>query len=520
MATARAIDGRFDLDAIYTAWSAGTFKEYTSTRYSMSSYSGSSLGLELTGKNFLYDTYGNLTAGTIKSIKILNEDGSFQWTMTGLDFNANEFRATLNSPNYYNNSALLSMFKIIPLTVYGASHDDEFVGGQKADKFYGGFGSDTFVGGSGRDVFDGGAGGLDVVNYALENGGGAIKVNLAEGRIVDTYGFVDKVTNIEHIIGTERADTFLGSSTAIYEAFTGGGGADIINGGGGTHNTVRYDNSYSYSYGVNVNLKGNSDGSGFGKILYYYNSDGPDVDKLIDIQDVVGTSSADTIVGSDQANVLTGLSGADRLEGGLGSDTVDYSLEMALRGVTVSLDKTYGIDTSSNRDTLISIENVVGTEVRDLITGSLTSNVLYGRGGNDTLRGLAGNDRLEGGEGNDTLNGGIGRDVLSGGAGNDTFVFDTQLSATANTTKIIDFSPIDDQINLDNAIFRGLAEGMLADKAFFIGTKAHDADDRIIYNNKIGAIFYDADGNAAGAAVQFATVSNNLKLTADDFFIV
>ncbi|RYZ84341.1 MAG: hypothetical protein EOP06_18230, partial [Proteobacteria bacterium] len=60
MATARAIDGRFDLDAIYTAWSAGTFKEYTSTRYSMSSYSGSSLGLELTGKNFLYDTYGNL----------------------------------------------------------------------------------------------------------------------------------------------------------------------------------------------------------------------------------------------------------------------------------------------------------------------------------------------------------------------------------------------------------------------------------------------------------------------------
>lgn len=42
----------------------------------------------------------------------------------------------------------------------------------------------------------------------------------------------------------------------------------------------------------------------------------------------------------------------------------------------------------------------------------------------------------------------------------------------------------------------------------------------IIYNGATGALFYDADGNSAGAAVQFAALSSGLALTSNKFFIV
>ena len=35
-----------------------------------------------------------------------------------------------------------------------------------------------------------------------------------------------------------------------------------------------------------------------------------------------------------------------------------------------------------------------------------------------------------------------------------------------------------------------------------------------------GQLFYDADGNGAGAAVQFATLATGLALTASDFQVI
>ncbi len=53
------------------------------------------------------------------------------------------------------------------------------------------------------------------------------------------------------------------------------------------------------------------------------------------------------------------------------------------------------------------------------------------------------------------------------------------------------------------------------------GTGAHDADDRIVYNPGTGALWYDADGNGAGAAVQIATLTGLAgALTQADFMVV
>ncbi len=61
---------------------------------------------------------------------------------------------------------------------------------------------------------------------------------------------------------------------------------------------------------------------------------------------------------------------------------------------------------------------------------------------------------------------------------------------------------------------------MLKKDAFFAGSKAHDASDRIVYDKKTGALFYDDDGSGKHAAVQIAQLSKNLKMTYLDVFIV
>ncbi|MTJ07822.1 MULTISPECIES: calcium-binding protein [unclassified Anabaena] len=58
----------------------------------------------------------------------------------------------------------------------------------------------------------------------------------------------------------------------------------------------------------------------------------------------------------------------------------------------------------------------------DIIYGAdynISTEKIYGRGGNDRIVGAKGNDLLDGGEGNDTLEGGEGNDTLYGQNGND-----------------------------------------------------------------------------------------------------
>jgi Ca2+-binding RTX toxin-like protein len=166
-------------------------------------------------------------------------------------------------------------------------------------------------------------------------------------------------------------------------------------------------------------------------------------------------------------------------------------------------------------DTLRSIENVQGSNWAETIKGNELSNNLHGGGGAD---------RLEGGGQNDVLNGGLGLDTLIGGTGFDVFKFDTALGA-GNVDSILDYNVADDQISLDDSVFRALAnpgfdDSNLSTSAFAVGTAALDASDRIIYNSTSGALLYDSDGTGSAAAVQFATLIPQLNLTAADFVIV
>ena len=159
--------------------------------------------------------------------------------------------------------------------------------------------------------------------------------------------------------------------------------------------------------------------------------------------------------------------------------------------------------------------------VKDVVSESLS-----GTSSSDTIMGGSGRDAFTGGRGHDKLWGGLGNDTLEGGAGKDIFVFDTKPSRNANKDKLVDFKVADDTIWLDNKIFTKLGKGsesepvLLRKEFFVVGSKAKDRNDYIVYDKAKGVLSYDADGSGRGKAVEFASLSKNLKITYKDFFVI
>lgn len=111
---------------------------------------------------------------------------------------------------------------------------------------------------------------------------------------------------------------------------------------------------------------------------------------------------------------------------------------------------------------------------------------------------------------------------MTGGSGNDFFVFDTALNARTNKDSITDFAAGLDKLQLDKSIFTSLVEEGTLSSAFFNSSAtgvAGDADDYFLYNTSSGALLYDADGNAQGVAIQFATLITKPMITANDFLV-
>jgi Ca2+-binding RTX toxin-like protein len=147
---------------------------------------------------------------------------------------------------------------------------------------------------------------------------------------------------------------------------------------------------------------------------------------------VNGLGGNDTLKGEAGGDTLLGGVGDDTLDGGLGTDTASYSASPT--AVTASLATNSA--TGEGSDTLLGVENLIGSSSADTLTGSDAINRLAGGDGDDTERGGLGNDTVQGNGGADTLDGGDGDDTvnskdgvngndsLDGGAGTDTQVSD------------------------------------------------------------------------------------------------
>ena len=142
---------------------------------------------------------------------------------------------------------------------------------------------------------------------------------------------------------------------------------------------------------------------------------------------LLGGGGADTLDGGDGNDTLRGGTGDDRMEGGNGTDTaflIDWngnapSFLTSYRG-TITLGEGDAVGTAVlqkstlnfitrttttttiETDTLLTVENVVGSDFADTITGNSAANTLEGRDGNDVLDGGKGSDILDGGNGLDT----------------------------------------------------------------------------------------------------------------------
>jgi hypothetical protein len=100
-----------------------------------------------------------------------------------------------------------------------------------------------------------------------------------------------------------------------------------------------------------------------------------------------GTAAADVINGLNGNDTLKGFGGADRLDGGAGIDTVFYGDSTA--GVGINLATGRGVGGSAEGDTLISIENVFGSNFNDTLTGTSGANQLHGRTATTSSRAAA-----------------------------------------------------------------------------------------------------------------------------------
>ncbi len=140
---------------------------------------------------------------------------------------------------------------------------------------------------------------------------------------------------------------------------------------------------------------------------------------------IFGGFGNDLINGGDGDDLLDGWYGFDTLNGGNGIDTATY----AFYEDGILADLQHGVvhfpGNSTQTETLIDIENLIGSFGNDALYGNDLNNVLIGGYGNDWLNGRDGNDNLQGGAGNDGLYGGTGDDTMTGGTGDDFYFVDS-----------------------------------------------------------------------------------------------
>jgi len=262
--------------------------------------------------------------------------------------------------------------------LFGNDGANILIGGDGGDQLIGGAGSDRLFGGASHDVlqddddasddlFDGG-GGSDHY-YLIDNGGRTTIVDAAEA------GYANVI------------DLFYATAAWVIDAGAGTGigtGASVTftRGAIGWIAGTAFDDRMTAA-AAGTRLEG---------------QDGDDVLTGAAGSDLLnGGAGDDHVDGGVGDDVLAGGDGDDLIMGGAGIDTLDY--RYAVGPAIVSLAITASQATiGAGIDTILQVENLIGTTDDDVLTGNAGANRIEGNIGVDLIEELGGNDVLIGGE--------------------------------------------------------------------------------------------------------------------------
>ena len=369
-------------------------------------------------------------------------------------------------------------------TFEGNGGNDQLFGGDGDDTLLGGDGDDLLEGGAGADTLDGGAGN-DIASYAAA---GAAIVFDGLG-LVTAVGDIaeDSLTSIEAIRGTVFNDSLFGDNGA--SIFYGGEGADRLFGRNGDDQLFGELGDDIIVAGRDNDLLDGGDGND-----QLRGNEGDDT--------LLGGDGNDVLAGGAGADVLNGGAGIDRVEytygtnAGVTASLADASLNTgdAAGDSYIDIENLYG---TSFADTLF------GDAGNNRIDGRIGDDALYGGDGNDYLIGGSGNDVMNGETGNDLLLGQAGADIYQFGAahGTDRIIIFTQGEDLIEfTDNVFDFSGLtltQDglHVNIDTAegrivVNNSLVADFASDDFIFASPPAQELSDMDIQDM---AMFVEVD---------------------------
>jgi microcystin-dependent protein len=404
-------------------------------------------------------------------------------------------------------------------TTYGGDGITTFALPDLRGRVVEGWGGATLLGErGGTESFTLGLGNIPDLNYVGTPGDD----RLLAGDGTDT---ISGLAGNDTIYGMGGIDTLSGNDGN--DILIAGSGDDILNGGNNDDILLGQDGNDTLDGGTGLNtMQG-----GLGNDRYIVSNAADTITEFLNegtdiVQTAIGvlvlSANVENLtytgvsgfvgIGNALDNVITGGAGLNVLVGGDGNDRL-------IGGVTASeLNGGLGNDTyvvANAGDTIV--EGVgAGTDTVETALASYTlradvENLIYTGSGSFTGTGNAANNVITGGVGNDILFGLNGADTLTGGAGADRYSY---VGGETGVDTIIGFVSGTDKIGLSTTGFVHTPTVLL--QVTPLGIAPTTANSTFLYDQAAGALFYDADGNGAGAAVQLATIGAFTALAVTD----
>ncbi len=281
--------------------------------------------------------------------------------------------------------------------------------------------------------------------------------------VVNSHAVIMGNAKVNALSGTAGNDFIYGLGSA--DTLNGGAGNDLLDGGsgadamnGGTGNDLYYVRD-----GGDTTLETNANPvlGGVDSVYSFLGSRtlGANIEN-----GRIMTSGSANLTGNALDNLLFAGSGNNVLAGSGGDDTVSYAFGLpGTTGVTVTLAKLTAQATGgSGSDTLLGIENLIGSRYADRLTGNTHDNVLDGGAGNDTLKGGDGNDTYVVGNAGDVVSE-TNPDPMTGGIDTvNSLLASYTLTANVENGRILATGAADLSGNeLDNLLLAGAGNNLL-----------------------------------------------------------